>query len=459
MVTTRNSKVLKRARSDDESSNADDGASSNSGEEVPNNPASTHIYGLASYFCTREEFHDILNQMYDMQDQPSYRRGYPNVMHDMFNKLHIAMMSWTWQWSQEKGAEHLSNDEKQEIIASLQGQCVQDDWDSIRALSPPAVRSNMCGVLLQAMFYQFIFATFIESPFWFMDGRIDSTDVEGDPQFLRRFQHLYERLRAATGFGAACLKSLIISESNANSPFIGVPHDTELARSNFARRKTLITAFRDELLGRRVFQLLLRPLDDEAVVARRNDALQDLLEQAVRTILYTEGGIYGNSVITRLPELPVFDYEDDRMTSHYYHFVGGPRTRGLAPAPGGRSLIVTRPGLAYVDMQSFGHFAKRPPYQMFPAEVVAEILPEKTSTITKAKSRKTTSAKTKSRNKRAKTDSKPNTTSTVSETPSVSPVANAPDAENDSKEGMEERAKTPPLELRMPRLRKTFWRK
>ncbi|PWY65906.1 hypothetical protein BO83DRAFT_320674 [Aspergillus eucalypticola CBS 122712] len=457
MVTTRNSKILKHVRDDDESSDPDDEASSTSGDENPNDPASTHIYGLASYFCTREEFHDVLSQMYDMQDQPSYRRGYPTVMHDMFNKLHIAVMSWTWQWSQEKKVQHLSKDDKQDIIASLQGQCVQDDWDSIRALSPPAVRGNLCGVLLQAMLYQFIFATFIESPFWFMDGRIDSTDVEGDPQFPRRFQHLYDRLRAATGFGAACLKSLVISESNANSPFVGVPHDTELARSNFARRKTLITAFRDELLGRRVFQLLLRPLEDEAVIADRNDALQDLLEEAVKTVLYTEGGIYGNSVITRLPELPVFDYEDDRMTSHYYHFINDRRIRGFAPAQGGRSLIVARPGLAYADMQSFGQFAKRSPYQMFPAEVVGEVIPEKTSTKSKAMSRKTKSTKTKSRNKKAKTDSKPVSKSVVSETPSESQISNAPDADNDSKE-KREKQKTPTLEQLTPRLRKTFWR-
>ncbi|PYH28157.1 uncharacterized protein BO87DRAFT_381518 [Aspergillus neoniger CBS 115656] len=292
-----------------------------------------------------------------------------------------------------------------------------------------------------------------------MDGRIDSTDVEGDPQFPRRFRHLYDRLRAATGFGAACLKSLVISESNANGPFVGVPHDTELARSNFARRKTLITAFRDELLGRRVFQLLLRPLEDEAVIAERNDALQDLLEQAVKTVLYTEGGIYGNSVITRLPELPVFDYEDDRMTSHYYHFINDRRIRGFAPAQGGCSLIVARPGLAYADMQSFGQFAKRSPYQMFPAEVVGEIIPEKTCTKSKAMSRKTKSSKTtKSRNKKAKTDSKPDSKSVVSETPSESQVSNAPDADNDSKEKREEKQKIPTLEHLTPRLRKTFWR-
>ncbi|GCB19009.1 hypothetical protein AAWM_01894 [Aspergillus awamori] len=453
MVTTRNTKVLKRVRNDAESSDSDSGASSNSGDETAGNPGSAHIYGHDTYFCTRDEFHDVLNHLNDMQRQPFFRRAYPSMMRDMFNKLHVGVMSWTWNWGRDEKVAHLSEDEKQCIIASLEGQCVQDDWDSIKALCPLVVRDHMCHVLLEAMLYRFIFATFIESPFWFLDGRIDPTDVEGDPQFPRRFQHLYERLRAASGFGAACLKSSIISESNDMPLLSSMPPDTEIAQVTLDRRKTLINVFTDELLERRVFQLLLRPLDDDAEVARRRHGLHRLLGEAVETIIYTEGGIYGNSMIFRLPELPVFDYEDERMTSHHYHFVNTRRIHGNAPASGGRTLIVARPGLTYVDMQSLGKVARRPPCQMFPAEVVAEALPEKTCTKPKAKSRKT-----KSRNKKPKTDSKPDSKSAVSETPSVSQVANVPDAENDPKEERVEKAKTPPLEHLVPRLRKTFWR-
>ncbi|GKZ22323.1 hypothetical protein AbraIFM66951_007956 [Aspergillus brasiliensis] len=471
MVTTRMAKALKRTRSDAESSDSDDGTASissnstasNSGNATANKPGSTDIYGNDYFFCDRDEFHDVLQQLNDMQHQPAFRRGYPGLMKEEFHRLHGSLMSWTWRYRRDENLAPLSKEEKQDIIASLEGQCVQDDWDSIKALSPPAIRESMCDVLLQAMLYQFIFATFIEFPFWFLDGRIDPTDTEGDPQFLRRFQYLYERLRAASGFGAACLKSSIITEANARPVVTGIPYETEIAQNTFDHRKTLISTFTDELLKRRVFQLLLRPLDDDAEVARRHYGLHFVLEKAVEAIIYTEGGIYGNSVIVRLPELPVFDYEDNRMTSHYYHFVGYRRKPGFAPAPGGRSLIVARPGLTYVDMRKFGRVQRIPPCQMFPAEVVAEVLPEETNPKSKAKPRKTTSTKKrksskKKKMKKAKTESHPDSKSAVPETSSASQAANAPDAENDSKVGQEEKEKPPTREFSKPRLTESFWR-
>ncbi|GLB11679.1 hypothetical protein AtubIFM57258_008549 [Aspergillus tubingensis] len=442
---TRRSETLKRAASVDPEP-------ARPGDETP--PESKRVYPTDYYFGTREEYSDFFTQLTRMSSAALFRRGYPELMHDEFNQLHISLRNWTWTFGVTEEESHLSKDDKQEIIASLKGQCVQEDWDSIKALCPPAARRSLCDVLLEAMLYQFIFVTLIDSPFWFMDGKIDPTDMDGDPQFHRRFQHLYERLRAGNGFGAAWLKSAVISESNAQNIHGGTVEEMELARCNAARRKALVMQFRDELLGRRVFQLLLRPLESKAEIAHRSGGLHRILEQAVYAVIYTEGGIYGNSVIYRLPDMSVFNYNSDNMVGHTYHGTSSNRTPDCAAAPGGRVLIVTRPGLTYVDIESFGQLGRRPPYRLLPAEVVVEVIKKKQAST---KSRPKTKPKTTSRNKSKKPsgpDLQSNSMPETSKSASTSQAASAPEVEDNTTPSEQNE----PLGKLIPPLRKSFWR-
>ncbi|OJJ77403.1 hypothetical protein ASPBRDRAFT_654738 [Aspergillus brasiliensis CBS 101740] len=437
------------ARSDDESS-----------------PEPERVYPTDYHFSTREEYHDFFTQLARLSTGAMFQRGDPPFMHEEFKLLHVLLMSWTWTYGAEedpnhrltepghlsKEACHLSKDDKQEIIASLKGQCVQEDWDSIKALCPPAARRSLCTVLLEAMLYQFIFVTLLDSPFWFMDGRIDPTDVDGDPQFHKRFQHLYERIRVRNSFGAAWIKSAVIGESN-ESIYGGTREEVEFAKCNLARRQAFVEQSRDELLGRRVFQLLLRPVEGEDIVLRR-DGLQRVLQKAVDTIIYTEGGFCGNSVIHRLPDLPVFQYDSEIMVGHSYHGCDRYRTPDWAPAPGGRVLIVTRPGLTYVDIETYGRVGRVPPHRMVQAEVIAEVIKKKpTSGKSKSKRKPKTARKNKSR-KHPKADPQSSCIPENSQSASPSQFASAAEAEDDTTEG----EKDVPLGELMPPLRESFWR-
>ncbi|XRM46367.1 hypothetical protein ABZX51_009405 [Aspergillus tubingensis] len=112
--------------------------------------------------------------------------------------------------------------------------------------------------------------------------------------------------------------------------------NTKLSKDTNARRPIILKDLTEELLERRVFQLLLSPLQDEAKITQRNSALHALLESAADYITYTEGGMYGNSNVDRLPDLPAaFHYDSETMTPHSHHFTSYHRTPRFAPLAGG----------------------------------------------------------------------------------------------------------------------------
>lgn len=98
-------------------------------------------------------------------------------------------------WSKSKSIYCLSDNNKQIIIASLDGFCVQDDWDSIYSSLPPGGRAEIGIVLLETMMNKFIYDKFAASTFRFMDAKMDATDQEGDDNFCKRLNYVYERFK------------------------------------------------------------------------------------------------------------------------------------------------------------------------------------------------------------------------------------------------------------------------
>ncbi|PYI00333.1 hypothetical protein BO78DRAFT_465406 [Aspergillus sclerotiicarbonarius CBS 121057] len=330
------------------------------------------VYGGHNFFHTQEEYFDIYQHVHAMFSMPDCKRGLVELMQDGFTELHGVIQGWTFMWARHEPMSHLSTDDKREIIASLDGYCVQEDWESIQARLPPPARANMGAFLAETMLYQHLFAKFIDSPFWFLDGRTSATMPEEDLDFHRKFQYLYERLRQGSAYSAAWWKSATIANCNAMSGTVRVHGRSELARSTTARRGRMVKLFTDELLGRRLFQLLLKP-KSPAEVAIREEQLHDLLDQAAEHMIYTEGGIFGNSTVDRLPGLSTFHYQSTSVVPHQFHFTSQLRTPSFGPTEGGRILIVTRPGLSYDDRLSLGPSYKLPSQRFLPAQVLAEV--------------------------------------------------------------------------------------
>ncbi|KAI2995947.1 hypothetical protein CBS147346_9667 [Aspergillus niger] len=402
------------------------------------------VYGPGTYFLSREEYYDVLAQCNLMEENACSQRCILDLVSARFNHLNITIRTWTHTWTRLESMSHLQPDEKHEIITSLDGYCVQEDWDSIHSLLPPGTREHMGPVLGATMLYQFIFSKLIDSPFWFLDGKISPTDADGDPQFHLRLQYLYERIREASVYKAAWWKSVTIGECNARSAFDNNPANTGLAQGTAVQRKAMVKSLTDELLGRRVFQLLLRPLEYKEDVSLRHEQLHRILQDAVDTILYTEGGMFGNTTVERLPDLPVFIHKSDRSIPHMHHFTSPQITPTFAALDGGRALIVTRPGLVYSQMQSLGRGRNFPPERVMKAEVLAEVKRPTKGRVSRKGSASGVAKTTKGKwGPRAK---------------KVSATSSAVDAKDDNEEHGEDKEESGPLGKQMPPLRKTFWR-
>ena len=82
----------------------------------------------------------------------------------------------------------LSGDQKKHIISSLDGSCVQEDWDVLKAHLPKLIRDLIMRTFLEVLVIKEIHTRFFENPFWYFDGKTGSLDQTGDDGFAVRMQ-------------------------------------------------------------------------------------------------------------------------------------------------------------------------------------------------------------------------------------------------------------------------------
>lgn len=154
------------------------------------------VYPNGEYLCQQEEYHDIMEHhfMMGMLTRPHIRSA-PEIVRNGFSLLALRVQGWSMAWGESKPMYRLSDDDKRIIIASLDGFCVQDDWDSIYSSLPPGGRAEIGIVLLETMMNKFIYDKFAASTFWFMDAKMDAADQEGDDNFCKRLDYVYERFK------------------------------------------------------------------------------------------------------------------------------------------------------------------------------------------------------------------------------------------------------------------------
>ncbi|PYI00332.1 hypothetical protein BO78DRAFT_330333 [Aspergillus sclerotiicarbonarius CBS 121057] len=331
----------------------------------PGFPSETGLYPNQRYLCQREEYRAMIQHHYTRYNTHSPGVASPDNVKMQSSLLWTQVYNWAEVWGDDAAPlPRLSAADKREIIATLDGYCVQEDWDRIRLHLPPTARASMGKILLEAMINQFICVKFIDNPFWFMDAKINATDRDGDANFHKRFQYIYERLKAIEPMDAAWWKTLLVQRCNERGSLITQPPPTKLSQDTAAHRTARLKAYGDELLERRGFRLLLKDEQDKTQRAQRDEGLRNLLEFAAQQILHADGGLYANLVVDRLRDLPpTFKHGSDSMTSHLLH-------AEAEPADGGRILIVTHPGITVTDRQSISHWNGLDPWRVTVAEVV-----------------------------------------------------------------------------------------
>ncbi|PWY64471.1 hypothetical protein BO83DRAFT_322541 [Aspergillus eucalypticola CBS 122712] len=301
--------------------------------------------------------------MMGMLTRPHIRSA-PEIVRNGFSLLALRVQGWAMVWGESKPLYRLSDDDKQMIIASLDGFCVQDDWDSIYSSLPPGGRAEIGIVLLETMMNKFIYDKFAASTFWFMDAKMDATDQEGDDNFCKRLNYVYERFKETLPKDAAWWKSTLVSVCMMRgSEWVSNPPPTPLLHATSERRKALLKAYGDELLASQPFQLLFRGSLSEEDQAIREERTREVLEEAAHQFTSLQGDMFGNLVVELLPELPIFDRHANNMDHHILHV-------GFMPHHGARVLIVTRPHYSYHDIVATNGWQSRPPLQIVTARVL-----------------------------------------------------------------------------------------
>lgn len=163
------------------------------------NPSFNRLYDRARY-------HDNVREIFDFFDDGAagWRPPIPEKLEEISKHMlpiehETNAFAVDFAISTDKELAHLSKAQKNFIIASLEGYCIQEDWDSLIKRFPAAAREAPGEVFVQALLGKALYENLFERQFWYLDGKMSADDEEGDPDFGARLQYLYERFFKSMG--------------------------------------------------------------------------------------------------------------------------------------------------------------------------------------------------------------------------------------------------------------------
>ena len=108
-----------------------------------------------------------------------------------------------WQWSMnhvQRETQDLSQEQKARLISSLDGYCVQEDYDSIYSRLPERAQINFLPTLVALYLFKDCLEKFFSNPFWYIVPRpgMKETDIE-KAGFGTQVYNLYSNILASMG--------------------------------------------------------------------------------------------------------------------------------------------------------------------------------------------------------------------------------------------------------------------
>ncbi|OJJ73943.1 hypothetical protein ASPBRDRAFT_206103 [Aspergillus brasiliensis CBS 101740] len=235
--------------------------------------------------------------------------------------------------------------EKQSILQSLNGYCVQDlDWDTFIESLPYPICTSVPLALAQTMIVKDIIDKFFESPFWYFEGKPDLVGMEPRTEhslsFAQHLQHLYEQFLIVNPKSASLWKAETVRLANSTND--DQANNTELGLRTKRRREEAARSFASAMLEHPPFQMLLGACED---TADREASLVEYYEDAEKLAfgLGYSHGICSYRNLTRLPRSS-FWRGDPFVTAEYLH--------GLRPdqprLDGHRILFIMQPAVSRI---------------------------------------------------------------------------------------------------------------
>ncbi|KAJ5594671.1 uncharacterized protein N7459_000879 [Penicillium hispanicum] len=277
-----------------------------------------------------------LTKMLDCAEAAWSGQGAPDVQH-MVNRLSFNIENITIHWGlispDDAKPERLSKVQKRTIISSLKGFCVQEDWDVLEKLLSPNCRYWLLAIMLEALISKDIWRRFVTSPFWYLDGKRNEEDEEGDPVFGQQLKYLFERYMKTNPLWEAFWKTETLRLANSTAKYVQAPN-TEFGEYHKRRCESLIEQAVDEWL-------LKGPLSEEQENRRRKELIR-FYERASHDLaaMNTGKGYFKLLHLDRLDK--TFSHTSERLLSHHSNAIDN---NASAELDGRRILIVTHPAV------------------------------------------------------------------------------------------------------------------
>jgi hypothetical protein len=161
---------------------------------------------------TYEELKDVLKtctaQLHFIRDDRMLMRGSHNLSEYRIESWEpeINHLTWRcWNWTSNncipgRGSKHkiLSNEQKKDVIASLKGWVVQDDFDTTVSRFPQNIRHNILAKFAAMIILKDCLTLFFSNPFWYLgtgDEFSNSESFEAETPFGAQLNTLYNMLQ------------------------------------------------------------------------------------------------------------------------------------------------------------------------------------------------------------------------------------------------------------------------
>ncbi|RJE26441.1 hypothetical protein PHISCL_01242 [Aspergillus sclerotialis] len=274
----------------------------------------------------------------------------------------VSVWAENWAITKQQYIDLLSRDQKQAIIHSLEGSCVQEDWEVLLSRLPGSVRESITSIFLETLILHKIHIQILEAPFWYLDGKLapikdgndnsvpdkddsnksapDDDGNDRDKTFPPRLQYLYARFLKTNPFRAALWKTETIRLANSVDK-VQAPN-TDFGHYNRKCRIAALPNMVKDLIASYPISLLLRNLSNkEEESARYNEMLRIFKHAADISTLHAAQR--GREEFHRdLEKYETFTQGSDNMVAHHYHFPDKRDTR----LDGRRVLLVVHPAVS-----------------------------------------------------------------------------------------------------------------
>ncbi|KAJ5715242.1 uncharacterized protein N7483_012423 [Penicillium malachiteum] len=182
-----------------------------------------------------------------------------------------SIQNWGFNYgfqSKRSTYEHLSKEAKKEIISSLEGWIVQDDFDKTASQFPPAIRYRILPLFASMRILKDGLRIFFENPFWYLqtDGEYenDNDETKVESAFGAQINTLYQQFTIVDEQLANHWRAQTSRLANArDSGSLWPPRDPELGLANKALQEEKAKKFAAAMLKDKTFRYLLRELRDD----------------------------------------------------------------------------------------------------------------------------------------------------------------------------------------------------